>query len=571
MLSFMRIGWAACVALAVACAGAGCRREERPAPPSAEAAVAQKQRDALRSLLQQAETGPLVPFERLLVVVHQALVQDLLASAMPYERVVGRYRIRVSAASVRFEDGFALVRLDGRASLAASPEAAAFADVRLFGGLDVLSLDPDSGLLRGQVKVIAVDAHRVAVLGVGAPKDAEALIESLGRERLDAFGALVSRLQIPVRLERAVTLPAVGPEGGVRIAAAQIPVEVAVSGVRAFRGRLWISVDADVGTPDPAPPPAGPSPSQRAAAAEDEPAGSDLPALRRRLDERIAREPHVAEILARGEQSDVVVGVHWALLRDLVPEVARRYLDQVALDLALEKPIDERRTVEVSTPVGRLTAGEWWLHLVLHRVRGTLRAGTPELRPAEGNRLSLLIPVTLEGAEGTATARFRWDARSVAGMVCRDFEVTRDVRGRVLADEYKVAGQVELVAGPQTLLVRPVFPRGRFRLHVEPSAESWDAVRRALEEQDDILKCGLAIEPGEILPKLKARVAEGFDVGLPRSLFRPVDVPAGVRQSVSVEEAQVDLAVRTEDLRVTEQAVWYAASVRSRLRASGAE
>jgi hypothetical protein len=222
-------------------------------PPAADQAVLDQQRAGLESLLKEAEAGPLVPFDRVLVVVDQALVQDLLASAMPYERVISRFRIRVTAANVRFEDGFALVRLDGRASLAASAEGAAFADISVFGGLDVLDLDPDSGLLRGEVRIIAVDARRVTVLGVGAPEDTEALIEQLGKERLDAFSALARRLQIPVRLERAVTLPAVGPQGGVRIAAARIPLEVGVRQVRALRGKLWVSIDAVVGAESPPP------------------------------------------------------------------------------------------------------------------------------------------------------------------------------------------------------------------------------------------------------------------------------------------------------------------------------
>jgi hypothetical protein len=296
-----------------------------------------------------------------------------------------------------------------------------------------------------------------------------------------------------------------------------------------------------------------------------------LSSLRRRLEERIGREPHVQEVVALAAQSEIVVGLHSGLVKDLVSEVARRYLDEVALDLSLEQPVDERRTVEVSTPLGKVTAGEWRLRLTLHRVRGTLRARAPDVRPAEGNRLALRIPVALEGAEGTATAHFEWDARSVAGVVCRDFEVTRRVRGRALADEYTLDGQFELLSGPQAVLVRPVFPRRRFRLRVDLADESWAAVAQALDDQDRIGKCGLALEPDEILPKLKARLVEGFDVALPESLFRPVDLPAGVRQSVSVEDRQVDLDVRTEDLRVTDQAVWYAASVRSRVRRSGAQ
>jgi hypothetical protein len=307
------------------------------------------------------------------------------------------------------------------------------------------------------------------------------------------------------------------------------------------------------------------------AAADLTAARAEIDALRTRVEERMSREPHVQEVLARHAQSDVVVGLRSALLEDIVREVAGRYLDRVELDLDLEREVEERREVEISTPFGRVAAGEWRLHLVVHNVRGALRTKTPDVRPAEGNRLALKIPVLLEGARGTATAHFAWDARSVAGVVCRDFEVTRRVSGRVLADEYALSGQFELFAGPQALLVRPVFARPRVRLRVDLAEDSWAAVRRALDEQDEILKCGLALEPDEILPKLRARLSEGFDIALPGSLFRAVELPAGVRQSVSVEDTQVELTVRSDDLRIGEQAVWYAVSVRSRRRASGAQ
>lgn len=229
-------------AAAVAAGGCGHAADRLPA----EEAVRQRQHAALESLL--AEPGPLVPFERVLVIVDQELVQHLLASAVPYEQVIGRYRVRVTGASVRFEDGFALVRLDGRASVAEGPGAAAFADVSIYGGLDVVEIDPDAGLLRGAVTVIAVDVRRLAVLGLGAPEDAASMIEELGRERLEAFSVLASRLEIPVRLERAVTLPGVGPEGGVRIAPAEVPLELGLTQVRALRGKLWVSVHAAVGS-----------------------------------------------------------------------------------------------------------------------------------------------------------------------------------------------------------------------------------------------------------------------------------------------------------------------------------
>src|SRR5262245_64931940 len=95
-----------------------CHNEASPRI-SAEEAVLQRQAQGLEALIRAAEKGPLIPFNQILVIVDQSLVQDLLTAAAPYERTIAdKYRIRVENAGVMFEDGFALVRLDGRAALA---------------------------------------------------------------------------------------------------------------------------------------------------------------------------------------------------------------------------------------------------------------------------------------------------------------------------------------------------------------------------------------------------------------------------------------------------------------------
>jgi len=124
--------------------------------------VLDRRREGLARLMAAARRGSLLPFNKMLVVADQGLVRQVLAATLPFERViVGRYRIRVSRADVHFEDGFGLVRLDGEASFADRAETEGHAEVTVFGGLDVVALDPKSGILRGSVKIIALDARRV--------------------------------------------------------------------------------------------------------------------------------------------------------------------------------------------------------------------------------------------------------------------------------------------------------------------------------------------------------------------------------------------------------------------------
>jgi hypothetical protein len=230
-----------------------CRDQETAA--SAESAVLERRREGLLALVAAAKRGALLPFDKLLVVADERLVAQVIAATLPFEHVIaGRYRVGVSRAEVRFEDGFGLVRLDGEASFVDRPSSDGHADLTVYGGLDVVDLDPDSGVLRGRVKIIAVDARRVNVYGVKASV-VEDLVESLGREKLESFSVLASRIEIPVRVEGKVTLPAVGP-GEVTIEGATIPVRAAVSDVKAFRGKLWVSVDVATDTTTPAPSPA---------------------------------------------------------------------------------------------------------------------------------------------------------------------------------------------------------------------------------------------------------------------------------------------------------------------------
>jgi len=288
--------------------------------------------------------------------------------------------------------------------------------------------------------------------------------------------------------------------------------------------------------------------------------------LRKDFERLAARDAVVSEALAQG--GDVILGVRPALVQELVGQVAARYLDRVVLDLPLEAHVHDSGELKVGTFLGRLDAGTWTLDVTIHRVHGRLRARNPRVAAGPDNTLRLEVAVVLEEAHGSATVHFAWESHSLAKVVCRDFELTRRLEGRVLSDEYTVTGGFQLSAGPESLRAEPVFPPRMFRVHVDLSKESWGQVRAAIDEQDQILRCGLALDPETLMAKLRDRLHEGFDLKLPRSLFRPIDFPASVRESATIEDRRVDLAVRTRGLKVTPGAVWYGADVRTRIEGS---
>jgi hypothetical protein len=233
----------------LAAAGAGVSRCPGPVQSRpVEELLLERQQQGLEGLIKAARAGRLLPFEEILVVVQEGLVQRLLEAALPFEQTIaGRYRIRVETVSVAFEDGFGLVQLGTRASLVEDPSS--FAEVDVYGGLDIVELDPTTGVLKGRVKVLAIDTQRVDLRGITAP--VRRLVDDLSREQLSAFEPLLSSVEIPVRLESEVTIPAVH-DSGVHIESARLPVEVAIVDVKAFRGKLWVCASAKTQAKSPA-------------------------------------------------------------------------------------------------------------------------------------------------------------------------------------------------------------------------------------------------------------------------------------------------------------------------------
>ncbi len=229
------------LALAVAAVAGGCRERQSEARLSGQEENLLRRIRGLEAMQKElrANDGRLLRFDHVLVVVREPFIQQVLDAGLPLEQVVAnRFRVRLTAARVLLEDGFASLRLDGRASLEHGTGAAA--EITVHAGLDVVDLDPKTGVLRGRANVFAVEARRTELLGLDVP--AGQLVEDLSREKLEAFEALMSVIEIPVSVASDIELPAVGPEGGVSIGLERMPLGATIHDVKSFHHRLWISV-----------------------------------------------------------------------------------------------------------------------------------------------------------------------------------------------------------------------------------------------------------------------------------------------------------------------------------------
>jgi hypothetical protein len=295
------------------------------------------------------------------------------------------------------------------------------------------------------------------------------------------------------------------------------------------------------------------------------PAAVDLAVLEEERDAlraRLAALREKDERLREAPAADVVIGMPVAFAGGLVRHVTAGYLDQVEISL---RDISLHKEAEVETRaglLGRVRPGRYTLDVKLHEVRALLRPGEPALA-VKGQGVTLDLPVTLAEGQGRATVEFAWDSRGLGKLLCEDFKVSQAVVGRVVPARYRARGSFAFALEDDALVAVPRFPDLRVNVHVEPSEATWQGLDRAIEERS--WRCEAALRKVKVARLVQGVLAKGFDVTVPRSVFRPVRLPAGVQQSLSLEGRHYALRARARDLRITARDVWYGADVGSKV------
>lgn len=220
----------------------------RLAPPSrlsAQEELLTRQNQALIELTSSAEKGTLLDFKDVLVVVDQSLIQDLLRAVTPMDADVGKgFHVRIDSADTAFGDGVALVRMTGTARLADSKVGA---EVTVFGAIDAVQINPESGVLRCSVAILGVEAQDPSALGRNDPIGR--LTEALAHGGLSL---LLGGLEIPVRVEDHLSIPAVASKR-LQIVAEHLPLTVGAKQIKVFGGKMWVFVGVALQPPVPSP------------------------------------------------------------------------------------------------------------------------------------------------------------------------------------------------------------------------------------------------------------------------------------------------------------------------------
>jgi hypothetical protein len=289
--------------------------------------------------------------------------------------------------------------------------------------------------------------------------------------------------------------------------------------------------------------------------------------LHGRLEKAVAQDPLAQRVFA--DRGQVVVAIRSGLIEELAGTVAQRYLDRVSLDLTAVEASDEG-AIHKDTFLGRMKVGEWAVDIDIAELRISLAAVQPKVSLRADDRIEIELPVDVKESEGRIGIHFSWNSKSLASLVCKDFDLTRDLRGRVLPQRHVLSGALRIGSGGDSFTLTPVFPDRKIPLKVDLTPSSWQTVEAALRTQDTADRCGTLMKPENLIARLRELAAKGVKVGIPESVFRVVRLPAHLEQAVKIGDRTVNLTVKSEGLTVLPQLLWTSASAHVRERAPSA-
>lgn len=299
------------------------------------------------------------------------------------------------------------------------------------------------------------------------------------------------------------------------------------------------------------PPPEPPPP-----AAELQELQAKADALGERL--RAALVAHGEKNLAQAPRAGVMIGVPVGFTSAIAEQVVTGLFRDMTLTLHNLK-VHKEGEVRVKMVLKKKRIGVFVLDVLIHEVKGILRPGRPVLRFGD-NRLGFDLPVSLAEGQGRASLRLRWDSKGLAAnTVCGDVDVTKEVTGEVIPQDYRLTGGFRIAAEGDSVLLKPDFADLAVRIFIKPTDQAWKAVDEVMEGTR--AGCEMALGKVDIKARLGEIVGRGFNVKVPKKLHKPIRLPAGIRQSLDVQGIRLAFQVTPTAVVLTEERLWYGADL----------
>ncbi|HET9951697.1 MAG TPA: hypothetical protein VFS09_07895 [Candidatus Eisenbacteria bacterium] len=221
---------------------AGCAPSEEESRFLARKALLIRQNQGIRELIAEEERGSLVPKDRFLLGIDERLVADILTAQLPLERPLGkRFRVRIDSATVLLRDKFGVITIDGTIFRPKTPDRRTA--LQIFGGLGAVVIDSTTHMLSIAIAIDHIELTQAGMLENVIGRGGKKFLAEKGRALLQDQ---LPKLEVPVALARNIRVPAIA-EGAVQLDSLEVPLDMSVERVIAAGGKLWVTLNAEVG------------------------------------------------------------------------------------------------------------------------------------------------------------------------------------------------------------------------------------------------------------------------------------------------------------------------------------
>ena len=539
------------------------RLEERYPLNSFERSRDAEQIVSLRSYAARRRLGSFLPPGDAELSIREALLQSVLARSLPIRQKFenGRYIARLDRAHLDLQDGLASITLLGHGTMAGEGASPLEADIELQTHIDVVEFRPEVGTLRAGLAVTAVHVIRAGGKGRNGMLWNPVARYFSGLKGEDWNNQRPS-IEIPIRLDRDITLPPI--VGELTVAQRRVPLDIAVSAVTVHRDRLVLSLAVRLGAHGVTANGDTTLTAARPGWLAEHPAAQkqDLerlylkgisPAIRERLlddVEDLAAHDPLWQGIERSDR-DVVVLVPRPLLQGICDELSRSYVREARLDFNPRVTTQFHDQVKGKLLGGKVGAGRVDGVVRVERVRGTLRiAGDPRLTLRPPDRLELATPVQVVEGSGRAHIQVKWNPGFFVAVVCRGFQFQSDLTGRVLPFSHVLTTDIRLVALEDGIVGVPAVRRDRFTVPCEFTPAAMATVKAALQNQDELLRCGLVMNADSVFQRIEGIVRGKIRIRLPSALFKPFALPVALNKSYDAGDFHIEARATDPEIAV---------------------
>jgi hypothetical protein len=502
--------------------------------------------------------GSLLPQGDAQLALREVFLRDVLDRSLPIRRTFenGRYEAILTQASLDLRNGLALITLHGRARKLGENASPLEAVLELQTHIDILEFRTGAGTLRAGLAVTG--AHVIRAGNSMAPTFLNPAARFFGGLRIEDWNRERFSLEIPVRLEEAITFPHL--TGDISLPERTIPLAVRVSAFTVLENRLVLSLALE---PDSASAEADSASAPEGISLTDSTRGQMERQARRlyrsgrgmamrdtllaKTLDLAARDPLWKGLIA--SDRDIVVVVPRPMLQTLFNRVARTYLQGARLDL--DPGIDEHldATLRVKLLGGKVGAGHIKGNLRVTHLVGRLRVpGDPTIRLLPPDGLEIAGPIQVLDGHGRVEFDMEWDPNFLVSVVCRGFEYADTLVGNVLPFTHTLSATIRFAAADTSVAGRTLVQRDRLSVPVDFTDSSFISMRTALVEQDKFLKCGMVMDPDSVMAKVRHLVRTKIAFRLPATLFKTFTLPLSLEKEYQTGDVRITASVRQPEV-----------------------